>query len=129
MSLVPVSRSVWNYPYSASLSLEFSGLSSGFVNGRQVPGQAHQIEARFASPFQAKQADENEVIADWLIRLTTALRNWGFGLYFLYLRNTKDFKWNHKRVYRIYRKVELNLRIKPKKRLVRERPDPLDTAT
>jgi hypothetical protein len=49
----------------------------------------------------------------------------GFGLCFLYLRNIKGFKWNHKRVYRIYRELELNLRIKPRKRLVRERPEPL----
>lgn len=79
--------------------------------------------------YEPKHADENEVIADWLIRLTTAQRNWGFGLCFLYLRNIKGFKWNHKRVYRIYRELELNLRIKPHKRLVREQPDPLGTAT
>ncbi len=35
------------------------------------------------------------------------------------------FGWNHKSVYRIYRELELNLRIKPKKRLVREKPQPL----
>jgi len=40
----------------------------------------------------------------------------------LYLRNVKGFGWNHKRVYRIYRELELNLRIKPKKRLKREKP-------
>jgi putative transposase len=44
---------------------------------------------------------------------------------FLFLRNVKGFKWNHKRVYRIYRELELNLRIKPRKRLVREKPEPL----
>ena len=49
----------------------------------------------------------------------------GFGLCFLYLRNVKGFKWNHKRVYRIYRELELNLRIKPRHRLVREKPLPL----
>jgi len=37
----------------------------------------------------------------------------------------KDFHWNHKRVYKIYRDLELNLRIKPKKRLYREGPEPL----
>jgi len=47
--------------------------------------------------YQAKLVDENEVIADWLIRLTTAQRNWGFGLCFLYLRNIKGFMWNHMR--------------------------------
>ena len=42
-----------------------------------------------------------------------------FGLCFLYLRNVKGFGWNHKRVYRIYPETgRLNLRIKPRKRLV-----------
>lgn len=68
---------------------------------------------------------ENTRIADWLIRLTNNQRNWGFGLCFLFLRNVKGFRWNHKRVYRIYRELELNLRIKPKKRLTREKPEPL----
>ena len=44
---------------------------------------------------------------------------------FLYLRNVKGYRWNHKRVYRIYRELELNLRIKPRKRIVREKPEPL----
>jgi len=75
--------------------------------------------------YQAKLNDENAEIADWLIRLTHHQRNWGFGLCFLYLRNVQGFPWNHKRVYRIYRELELNLRIKPKKRLNREKPEPL----
>ena len=70
-------------------------------------------------------SSENEEIADWLLRLTTAHKRWGFGLCFLYLRNVKGFPWNHKRVYRIYCELELNLRIKPKKRIVREKPGPL----
>ncbi len=75
--------------------------------------------------YRARLSAENARIADWLIRLTHNQRNWGFGLCFLYLRNVKGFAWNHKRVYRIYRALELNLRIKPKKRLVREKPQPL----
>ena len=75
--------------------------------------------------YQAKASAENDLIADWLVKLTHNQRNWGFGLCFLYLRNVKGFKWNHKRVYRIYRQLELNLRIKPRKRLVREQPEPL----
>ena len=71
------------------------------------------------------RVDEDAFIADWLVRLTTAFRDWGFGLCFLHLRNVKGFAWNHKRVYRIYRELELNLRIKPKKRLAREVPQPL----
>jgi len=76
--------------------------------------------------YQAKLSDENAKVADWLIRLTHNQRNWGFKLCFFYLRNVKGFLWNHKRVYRIYRELELNLRIKPKKRLVREKPEPLN---
>jgi hypothetical protein len=75
--------------------------------------------------YQARANEENARIADWLVRLTTVCRDWGFGRCFLHLRNVKGFGWNHKRVYRIYRELELNLRIKPKKRLVRERPEPL----
>ena len=75
--------------------------------------------------YQAKLSDENVEIADWLIRLTHNQKNWGFGLCYLHLRNVKGFSWNHKRVYRIYRELELNLRIKPRKRLVREKPEPL----
>jgi putative transposase len=71
------------------------------------------------------RSGENDEIADWLVRLTTTHRTWGFGLCFLYLRNVKAFGWNHKRVYRIYRALELNLRIKPRRRLVRETPQPL----
>jgi putative transposase len=79
--------------------------------------------------YQAKLSAENEQIADCLIRLTTHQRNWGFGLCDLYLRNVKGLRWNHKRIYRIYRSLELNLRIKPKKRLVREKPEPLGEPT
>ena len=75
--------------------------------------------------YQPKLNDENELIAGWLLTLTKAKRNWGFGLCFLYLRNVRGFKWNHKRVYRIYRELELNMRIKPRKRLKREKPEPL----
>lgn len=75
--------------------------------------------------YQPKLSDENAEIADWLIRLTTSYRSWGFGLCYLHLRNVKGYGWNHKRVYRIYRELELNLRIKPKKRLKREKPEPL----
>lgn len=37
----------------------------------------------------------------------------------------KGFAWNHKRVYWVYRELELNLRINPKKRIVRDKPEPL----
>ena len=75
--------------------------------------------------YQAKNNAENELIANWLIRLTDNNRTWGFGLCYLYLRNMKKFTWNHQRIYRIYRELELNLRIKPRKRLLRDKPQAL----
>jgi putative transposase len=72
--------------------------------------------------YESKTNAGNEQIEQWLMRLTDNHRTWGFGLCFLYLRNVKRFVWNHKRVYRIYRELELNLRIKPRKRLVRDKP-------
>ena len=76
--------------------------------------------------YQAKLSNDNALIADWLLRLTYTNRRWGFGLCFLYLRNVQGLRYNHKRVYRIYRELELNLRIKPRRRLKRDKPDPLD---
>ena len=75
--------------------------------------------------YQALHVSENDEIAYQLICLTHDHRNWGFGLCFLYLRNVKGYPWNHKRVYRIYCALALNLRIKPRKRLVRQKPLPL----
>jgi putative transposase len=68
---------------------------------------------------------ENDRIAERLIALTQSQRNWGFGLCFLHLRNVQNFGYNHKRVYRIYRELQLHMRIKPRKRLVRAVPQPL----
>lgn len=79
--------------------------------------------------YRAKLSSENDVIADWLLRLSQTHKRWGFGLCYLYLRNVKHFGWNHKRVYRIYRELELNLRIKPRRRITRDKPLALGTAT
>lgn len=79
--------------------------------------------------YASKLSDENQEIADQLLELTEEHKRWGFGLCFLYLRNVKGLKWNHKRVYRIYRELELNLRIKPRRRLKRDKPDTLSVPT
>ncbi len=75
--------------------------------------------------YVARLREDNQLIADWLLKLTDNHRNWGFGLCYLYLRNVKRFGWNHKRIYRIYQELEHNLRIKPRKRLIRKKPDAL----
>lgn len=75
--------------------------------------------------YSPKRDEENEAIADLLVGLTRAHRTWGFGLCFLYLRNVQGHPWNHKRVRRIYCELELNLRIKPRRRIRREKPEAL----
>jgi putative transposase len=73
--------------------------------------------------YSAKLNDENEQITDLVIGLTRAKKTCCFGLRFLYLRNVPGHRWNHNCVYRIYRELELNLRIKPRKRFKRDKPD------
>ena len=89
-----------------------------------VACQASQF-SRSCYRYEVKTHATNEEIADWMLNLTDNHRNWRFGLCDLNLRNVKRFDRNHKRVYRIYRELEMNLRIKPRKRLVREKPESL----
>lgn len=49
---------------------------------------------------------------------------WGFEKLFALLKN-QGYKWNHKRVYRVYKENNLNLRSKKKKRLKRAALQPL----
>lgn len=79
--------------------------------------------------YQPVNDDENAQIADLLVDLTDKETDWGFGQCFHYLRNVKGFGWNHKRIYRIYCDLALNLRIKPRRRLKRNAPEPLKELT
>lgn len=49
---------------------------------------------------------------------------WGFSKLFDWLRH-QGYEWNHKRVYRIYRSMKLNLRMTRRKRLPKRFPEPL----
>lgn len=51
--------------------------------------------------YQVGASGERARITDWLVRLTTAYCDCGFGVCFLHLRNVMGFGWNHKRVCRI----------------------------
>lgn len=66
-------------------------------------------------------SDAKLEITELLMRLADSHKRWGFGLMFRWLRH-QGYTWNHKRVYKIYCELALNLRIKPKRRLPTRHP-------
>jgi putative transposase len=79
--------------------------------------------SRTAYRYTPKQPDDIQIKAQ-LQELAEWKPRWGFGKMFAYLRN-QGYRWNHKRVRRVYRDMGLNLRVKPKKRLPSRAPQPL----
>lgn len=75
----------------------------------------------------ASRRRPDDEIKEVLTRLAASKPRWGFGLMFDWLRH-HGRTWNHKRVYRVYKELELNLRIKPKRRFPSRNPTPLDEA-
>lgn len=66
----------------------------------------------------------DQVVIEALQRLAEEHPAYGFQMMFDKLRQ-EGFRWNHKRVYRIYRVLKLNLRRKGKKRLPNRNPERL----
>jgi putative transposase len=72
-----------------------------------------------ASSFYYKAVDrDDDQIIDALQNLADEHYRWGFWMMHHYLRNDGK-KWNHKRTYRVYTEMKLNLRSKRRKRLPR----------
>lgn len=63
-----------------------------------------------------KQPKQDEEIIDALTSLITKHPSIGFWMSFYRLR-LLGYKWNHKRVYRVYTNLKLNIRRRAKKRL------------
>lgn len=74
--------------------------------------------------YQPKKSKTDKVISDLLRSLAQQKPRWDFGKMFHWLRH-QGYTWNHKRVHRVYRANNLNLRVKPKKRLPSREPTPL----
>jgi putative transposase len=70
------------------------------------------------------QVKNDEPIETKLKELAEQYPRWGFQKMKDWLRN-KGYSWNHKRIYRVYCQLDLNLRVKPKKRLPVRHPKPL----
>jgi putative transposase len=78
--------------------------------------------------YANKNSSENVKISNILLDLTNEHRTWVFMLCYLYIRNVMGCRFNHKRIYRIYCDLCLNLRIKPNRRIKRDKPQPLHVA-
>ena len=74
--------------------------------------------------YKAKSKDDDHIIEDELRSLAEVHTNWGFWLMFYNLR-MNHYNWNHKRVYRVYKNMKLNMRRKYKRRLPARVKEPL----
>lgn len=79
--------------------------------------------SRTACRYEKRLPDDGE-IEQALQTLAEKHVRWGFWKMFRRLRLDGQ-SWNHKRVWRVYRQLGLNLRRKPKKRLPTREPKPL----
>lgn len=73
--------------------------------------------------YEPKPSDD-QPIKDSLAELAEMHSRWGFWMMYYRLRQLNHF-WNHKKVYRVYTEMKLNLRRKYKKRLPARVQEPL----
>ncbi len=66
--------------------------------------------------YKAKKREDDEEIKATLLTLSQKHKRWGFDKMMMKINQEKKH-WNHKRVYRIYCELKLNIRVKPRKRL------------
>ena len=83
--------------------------------------------SRTAFYYEPKLIDDSDII-DSLNQLVDKHPRWGFPKCFKRLR-ALGHRWNHKRVYRVYTELRLNMRRKTKKRLHTRNPEPLVAPT
>ena len=79
--------------------------------------------SRTSYAYQPDTGKDRPVI-EALQKLAEEHPRWGFRLMFDALRRD-GYRWNHKRVHRIYTQLQLNLRRKGKKRIPSRYPQPL----
>jgi putative transposase len=77
--------------------------------------------------YQALRPDDQPLKHE-LLKLAEQHPRWGYDKMADYLKH-QGYAWNHKRLYRVYGQLGLNLRVKPKKRLPSRRAQPLTVPT
>jgi len=96
-----------------------SGLTSGDYrkNSLSLNRSCELVSiSKTAYYYKAKNRESDAKIEGYLKLLAQNHKRWGFNK--MRLKAKSDEKpWNHKRVYRIYCKLGLNIRIKPRKRI------------
>lgn len=96
--------------------------------------QTHKVSIRKACSYfdlsysvmyyKPKKDSQDDLIREELRLLAKQEHTWGFWMMRYRLKNL-GFWWNHKRIYRIYTSMKLNLRSKRKKRLPARVKEPL----
>ncbi|OCG59543.1 IS3 family transposase [Gilliamella sp. GillExp13] len=88
---------------------------------------SYELRYRWLKPcayyYQPKLQDDS-VIVSVLNAITDRHLRWGFPKCFNRIRKL-GYQWNHKRVYRVYCELKLNLRVKRKKRIPPRCPEKL----
>lgn len=74
------------------------------------------VISKAAYYHKPKKSSDDKKIKGYLLHLAEKHKRWGFDK--MMQKSKMDAKgWNHKRVYRIYRELALNIRVKPRKRI------------
>jgi putative transposase len=74
------------------------------------------------------RAEKDAPVIDSLNEVVGLHGRWGFWKCFHWMRQKRDVPWNHKRVWRVYRSMRLNLPRRTKRRLPNRVKQPLDVA-
>jgi len=75
--------------------------------------------------YEPKKVDDEEVLVAALQKLADQHPRYGFWKMYYTLRN-RGHHWNHKKVYRVYKLLKLNLKRKYKRRLPKREKEPLE---
>ncbi len=80
--------------------------------------------SRSVYAYESTRKQNDQPVINALLALVDKYPGYGFRKLYVLLRR-QGYRWNHKRVYRVYCGLKLNIRRKSKKRLPNRNPQPL----